>query len=505
MQNNTYLLSFDAGTGAGRCSIFDLDGKLVATSYQEWDYYTPDGLTSSAKEFSPDKFWNIFTQLSKEVLETSGVHPESITAVSTTSQREGMVFLDELGNELYAGPNIDDRGTHEYGPFLACQDEIRAITGLKMFSLYGPARLLWFKENNPAIYEKISTILMISDWIAYRLSGITSSTPTIASSSQLFDIQSGIWSEEIVRIFDLRDDFFPEIYSAGTVLGTITPKAAQETGLSEKTKVVVGGGDTHLGLLGLGIVSAGEYGAIAGTSTPVMGVIDAPSIDPEKRVSTSSYAVSELWTLESNAGMTGLPYRWVRDTFAEGVPGSDNSYEELNKLAAEIPVGSAGWNAFLGSGIAGSNHYNLGGFLFPLDWTLSHFSLGNLVRSSIETMVFGVVGNLKQLTQITGDKPEAFHVGGGQTKSPLFNQMLADSVNLPVHIYQTKESTSLGAAICAAVGNKHFNTFSEAMQSMVTEERIYTPDPINIQAYKEVYEKWLDLNSYINQYKFKEK
>jgi autoinducer 2 (AI-2) kinase len=498
-------MAFDAGTGAGRCSIFDTSGHLIVSAYREWEYDIPADTDSQGRSFSPEGFWNIFCSLCKDVLHRSGVNSADIVGLSTTSQREGMVFLDRNGIEIYAGPNIDNRGYTEYQAFSDYQHQLREITGLGLFTLLGPARLLWFKNTQPDVYERIDCVLMISDWLAYRLCGETASEPTIASSSQFLDIQKRNWSDRVTKIFSIRDDIFPPIFSAGTQLGAVTKKAAQETGLKQGTIVAVGGGDTHMGLLGINITDETCISAIAGTSTPVMATIDRPFIDPDQRVSTSCYILPDRWTLESNAGMTGMPYRWVRDTFAddyvkESQLTGEDPYHLINCRAAEVSPGADGWMAFIGAGKAGVNHYSMGGFFFPLDWTLDHFDRRHLYRSAIETMAYGIRINFDQLIEITKSTQPELKIGGGQTKSKLFNEILTNSMNLPIHVFQVKEATSLGAAICAAVGSKVYGSLEEAAENMVHIESLYEPDQKIADLYNQAYQKWKAFGKYLNKF-----
>jgi autoinducer 2 (AI-2) kinase len=500
-----HLMAFDAGTGAGRCTLFDTQGNLVASAYQEWEYTTPPEASPQGKIFSPQDFWSILCTLSRQVIHQARVDPAHIVGVSTTSQREGMVFLDRAGRELYAGPNIDNRGQAEYAPFTNHEDQVRAITGTRLFTLYGPARLLWFKHYQPHIYDQIHRVVMISDWIAYRLCGEYASEATIASSSQLLDIRTRTWSEEVLKLFDLREDILPPLLPAGSPMGFVTKAAAQKTGLKSGTPVAVGGGDTHLGMLGIRVIEPLCISAVAGTSTPVMATSQTPSIDFEKRVSTSCYVTPGYWVLESNAGMTGMPLRWVRDTFARDIVANcmaagEDPFNILSAMAAEVPPGSGGWRAYLGGGRAGDPHYGLGGFYFPLDWVLDHFDRRHLIRSAIETMAFSVRANVDQLKEITGHLQTIFPIGGGQTKSPLFNHILANTLNQPISIFKVKESTSLGTAICAAVGAGVYETLFQAAGEMVQVEQLIDPDPKLVIAYQTAYSKWQAFGTYLNHY-----
>jgi len=501
-----YVLAFDAGTGAGRCIITDVDGHLVASAYAEWGYTTPPEAPERGQAFDADEFWGILARLSREAIAEAEISADDIVGVSTTSQREGMVFIDAQGKEIYAGPNVDGRGVSEAEHVRVYADEIRAITGLRSHGIYGLSRLMWFKRNQPAIYERIVSVMMISDWIAYRLSGVPSSEPSVASSSQLLDLGQRDWSQKVMQLAGLRSDILPPVYPAGTPIGSVTQLAAADTGLSPGTAVVAGGGDTQIGLLGMALTEPGQIGAVAGTSTPLMLILDHVLIDPKRRVSTNCYVMPNLWTLESNAGMTGMPYRWIRDIFAEGESkrardlGVD-PYEWVNEQAAQVPAGAGGMMAFIGSGRSGRvRRSRLGGFVFPISWILDHYDRRHFFRAALETMAYGVRANADQLAEIGGTKLSRMYVCGGQTNSQLFNQVLANTMNMPVFVYEVKEATGLGSAICAAVGAGCYRDLREGTEAMVRVEHVVEPQPQEISAYQEAYHEWLSVGEYMSQY-----
>lgn len=501
-----YALAFDAGTGAGRCVITDLDGHLVASAYAEWGYTTPPDAPQYGQAFDPEEFWGILARLSRAAIAKVDIAPEDIVGVSTTSQREGMVFIDAQGKEIYAGPNVDARGVSEAAQTSPYADEIRSITGLRPHGIYGLSRLLWFKKHQPDVYERIANAMMISDWIAYRLSSVPSSEPSVASSSQLLDLAQRDWSQRVMELAGLRSDILPPVYPAGTRIGSVTQQAAADTGLVPGTAVVAGGGDTQIGLLGMGLAEPNQIGAVAGTSTPLMLVLDRVLIDPKRRVSTNCHVVPGRWTLESNAGMTGMPYRWVRDTFAKSESeraqelGMD-PYDYINEQAAQAPPGAGGVMAFIGSGRSGRvRRSNLGGFVFPISWILDHYDRRHFLRAALEMMAYGVRANADQLAEIASTKLNRIDVCGGQTKSQLFNQVLANTMNVPVFIYKVKEATGLGTAICAAVGAGHYRDLREGMEGMVCIDHVVDPQPQEVPAYQEAYQRWLSVSEYLGKY-----
>jgi autoinducer 2 (AI-2) kinase len=502
-----FFLVIDAGTGGGRCLIFDDQGKLYALAYEEWSFSTPPEVAPMGKEFDPEEFWNTICNVIASALEIANLKGEDIKAVSATSFREGSVFLDENGEELIAVPAIDLRALSEGMNIKATHGEaIYKITGHTPPFMFASSRLKWFEEKRPELYNKIHRMLMMNEWILYKFSGEAYCEPTGACETELFDIHRLEWSKEVLELLNLRDDIFPEIVSAGTNVGGITSKAAAETSLLEGTPVIMGGADTQCALLGMGLTEEGQLGIAAGTTTPLQLIVASPIIDEKIRIWTNNYLLTGKWILESHGGDSGKIFRWIRDNIADyerekAEEGEKNAFELLNELAEEVPPGSEGIFAFLGPMIIDFNAtgpLGYGGFLIPLPLFMGNYGKKQFVRAFFENMAFAIYGNLVQLEEISQMSIEDISITGGLTKSDTFVQIVADTLKLPVKTYHTVEATGLGAAICAAVGIKVYPDFQTAIQNMVHLKKVVEPGP-NKKKYRRLFKKWQKIQQKLSQ------
>ena len=312
--SDKYVLAVDAGSGGGRALIFNLQGNLISSASQDWHYFVPEDADPMSKEFDAGTFWNIICRLISEAISRASVDPIDIIAVSSASQREGVVFLNRDGQELYAGPNVDLRAIIE-GLTIdgECGHEIYRITGHTPSLLFTPAKLRWFQSYRPHIYEQIDTVLSISDWIIYRLSGERVGEVSCASDLGLVDICKVEWSGHLMEMLELPERICPVIATSGTRVGTLTAATARQTGLAPGTSVVVGGADTQCGLMGMGVKSEGQLGIVAGWSGSIQMVTDEPIIDSSGRVWTTCHAFPGKWILEGNAQECGGAYRWLKE------------------------------------------------------------------------------------------------------------------------------------------------------------------------------------------------
>ena len=493
-----YLMALDAGSGSGRCVIVSLDGKKIFTTKKDWSYYTPQGLASSASEFHPEDFWQIFVDCIHETLQKAGITGRDVLGVSSTSQREGLVVLDKEGTELYAGPNRDFRAAME-GIFVSngYGDEIYRRSGHYPSGLFGVARLLWFKKNKPELFARFATMLSINDWVLYRVSGERASEPTNASETALYDIQKHEWMKDLLPRLELPD-ILPPVKNAGTIIGVVTEETAQQTGLKAGTPVVAGAADTQCGLLGCGLLQTDEIGAISGTTTPVQMITAVPVLDPQTRTWADPYVVPGKYVLESNSGGSGSLFQWLRDTMCESEimkTDPERAYGEMVKIAEKAPPGSMG--VIIHSGVNIFNAKKIGMplnvFLLGLSPLTDSSGSGKalILRAMLENFVYGIKANANQVFEVLGRQPTFIGVCGGLSKSDLYNQIMADVMSLPVKVPVCREGTGVGCAICAGIGAGQFKDFTEGVKALVHIERVYEPDANNLSKYKSLYNRWL--------------
>jgi sugar (pentulose or hexulose) kinase len=498
--SNQYLMALDAGGGAGRCFLISTDGEHSVSAYREWSYTQPAGTGPMGSIFDPDAFWNTLTDAIQEALDKGGIKGEQIVGVSSTSQREGCVFCDADGKEIYAGPNRDYRAVLE-GMQLASEhgEAIYRRTGHFPSPLFAVARLLWHKNNAPDVYEKIAHTLMINDWVLYRLCGEYASEPSNASETCLYDLGTGEWMFDLIEDLGLNREIFPNILNSGTQVGVVSEAVASETGLVAGTPVVMGGADTQCGLLGCGAVSEGDIAAISGTTTPVQMVTNEPVIDPDIRLWAGAHVIPGLFVLESNAGYSGGVYQWFRDSFCEvegakaEVSGED-VYDLMNAEAALAPPGAGGVMSFIGVTFMDAKSMGVPKNVVYFGTTpLSDSSGSNknlLVRAILESLAYAVRGNADQVANLSGRKIEQLRVCGGLANADVYLDILANVMGTPLIVPRIAEGSGLGAAICAGVGSGVYADFSQGVEALAKLRKEVQPDERLCRQYKTSYKRW---------------
>jgi sugar (pentulose or hexulose) kinase len=488
-----YVLAIDAGSSGCRAIIFDIQGNLISSAYQEWFYEIPPELAPMGKDLDARKLWGIICKLVRQSIKKAGILPSEIISVSSTSQRQAVLFLDKDGQELYAGPNTDLRALIEGftidGEF---EEEVYRITGHKPSLLFTPAKLKWFQGNRPQIYERIATVLSLSDWITFKLSGERIAETSSVGDIGLLDISSAKWSGRLSEMLQLPHEIYPSLVWAGTRVGAVTARAAKQTGLVKGTMVVAGGGDTQCGLLGMGLNDEAEVGIVAGWSGTLQMIVSRPVIDAWRRTWTGCHIVQGKWVLESNAQESGGAYRWLKGLLFDK-SGKGDKYTLMDILANDVPVGAGGAFAFIGPTKMDMTRMkpSLGGFIFPVTPSVTSIEKRHLIRAALENLAFSFKANCVQLEEITGLKLRKIALGGGLSKSNSLVRILSNVLNMPVTCFESHEVTASGAAMCAATGAGIYPDLIEAMKRMRPESRVVEPDSQATQEYRPIYEKWL--------------
>jgi autoinducer 2 (AI-2) kinase len=488
-----YVLAIDAGSSGCRAIIFDIRGKLVSSAYQEWFYEIPPDLAPLGKEFDAQKLWGIICNLIRQSIKKAGIPSTEIVAVSSTSQRQAVVFLDKDGRELYAGPNTDLRALIEgFTIDGELEEEVYSITGHKPSLLFTPAKLKWFQNNRPEVFQRIATVLSLSDWITFKLSGERIAEISSVGDIGLLDISSAKWSSRLLEMLQLPHGIYPPLVGSGTRVGKITAQAAKQTGLARGTMVVTGGGDTQCGLLGMGPSDEAEVGIVAGWSGTLQMILTRPVIDSRRRTWSGCHIQPGKWVLESNAQESGGAYRWLKGLLFDK-SGKDEKYALMDSLAQDATPGSGGAFAFIGPTKMDMTRMkpSLGGFIFPVTPSVTGIERKHLIRAALENLAFSFKANCAQLEEITELKLRKVAIGGGLSKSNSLVQILSSVLNMPVTCFESHEVTACGAAMCAAAGAGVYPDLIEAMKRMQPESRVAEPDSQAALEYLPLYEKWL--------------
>jgi autoinducer-2 kinase len=491
------LLAIDAGTGSCRAALFTPDGRPAGMGQREYVHHEAPGAPGS-QVFDTAGNWELIRACIREAL--GDTPADAVKAVSATSMREGMVLYDAAGHELWACTNADGRAGKEAAELVesGAAREIYALAG-DWVAITAPPRLRWIARHQPDVFASIAHLGMLGDWILTRLCGEFVTDRSLGSSSAMFDLAAGDWSDRVLEICGLDRSVCPPVVDSGDVVGTVTRRAAEETGLREGTPVVAAGADTQLALLGIGVTQPGRFTVVGGSFWQHTVVLDEPLIDPEERLRTLCHALPGRWMMEGIGFFCGIVMRWFRDAFCaleqrEAAERGLDVYDLLEERAAGVPPGANGVFGIFSNLMQASRWVHASPGFVGFDVTRPELSgPAECFRAIEESAAYVSRGHRAIVEELAGIEVGRLILTGGAAKGRLWPQIVADALNVPVEIPVVKESTSLGAAICAGVGAGLFAEAAETGTRLMQVERTYEPDPAAAERYAALYEQWLEL------------
>lgn len=364
-------------------------------------------------------------------------------------------------------------------------ESLRRLAGNPALEGFTVTKLLWMKEHEPQLFDRISHMLLAKDYIRYRLTGELGSEPSDASATLLFDIVNSRWSDEMCELLNIDSRLLPPIIESAEIAGVITKSASSETGLAEGVPVVGGGADNACAAIGAGVVSAGDALFSVGTSGTVVAPTTAPVTDPGMRIHSMRHALPDTWYLMGVVLSAGAALDWWRRS------SGDSGFDDLVSEAARVDAGSSGvtFLPYLTGERTPHADANARGVFFGMHGGTER---AHMTRAVMEGVSFALKDSLELMTDLDVNPAEAVAVGGG-AGSGTWLQMLSDVVGLPLRTVGPSEGAPLGAAMLAAVGAGVFPSVVDAGKKWLTDLESVNPDGTLRSAYDEAYGRYREL------------
>jgi FGGY-family pentulose kinase len=496
-QQGPLYLTFDVGTESVRCGLFNTSGKCIMTHASEHKTYYP---RSGWAEQTPEDWWTALIEAGRLVVDRSGVHPESIEAICIDSTTCTVIALDEhldpIGNALLW---MDMRSYKQAEKIAECGHPALKYNGFGEVSPeWMPSKALWIKEQQPEIYAKARWICECQDWINYRLTGEITSCLNNTITRWYYDIKNGGWPESFystIGLGDIIEKYPSQLLPPGAPIGTIHPSAAEAMGLSPQTTVIQGGVDGLIALLGLNVVRPGRTALITGSSHILIGLTSEEINKQGLFGGFLDALIPGLYLIEAGQVSTGSILKWFKESFLpdsyriEAEKMGRSIYDQMNSLAAVIPIGSEGLvllDYWQGNRTPLTDP-KARGALWGL--SLKHTPV-HVYRAVMEGVAYSIE-HIRTYFEKAGYKPEGFYACGGATRSRLWMQMHADVSGVPVHLTEEPNAPLLGDAVLAAYGTGAFNTIEAASDNMVHMSDTIEPNTENREAYEFYYDKYI--------------
>lgn len=473
-----YLLGVDFGGGSSKATLLSEEGIIACENTVEYPTLYPE---AGACEQSSEDWISALCENIKAIISKSGINSSDIAAIAIDSATHTSLVCDSefkpLRNALHW---TDSRSRKEANALRErAGEEIFEKTFHKPDPIWTLPQLLWLKNREPELFAKIRYIFFEKDYIRYFLTEKYCTDYIEAEGSMLFDCNKMEWDAELCDMCGIDISMLPPVIKPTDIVGGVTASAAKATGLMEGTPVICGTTDTVMEVFASGAVEQGDMTVKLATAGRICVMTEKPY--PDRHMINYSHIVEGLWYPGTATKSAAASYRWYRDTF-----GGD--YRELDAGAADVDVGCDGlmFHPYLNGELTPYADPQLCGSFTGVraTHTKAHFT-----RAVLEGVSLSLLDCKQYLDGLCiPHKPVATLIGGG-AKGRLWGQITADVLGVTLRVTESSDS-SLGSAMLAGVAVGIFSDVKTAARLCIKEKDIITPDPVNTEKYKIIFDKY---------------
>lgn len=475
------LLGLDAGNTVIKAVLFDSRGRQLALSKRDGVSSTP---APGHVERDLNELWINATQVIRECLETAGASAADIAAVGCAGHGNGLYLIDAAGEPLLGIQSLDSRAASLAEELSANGNgsKLHALSLQAPWPSQTPTLLAWVKAHAPDIYARTATAFYCKDFVTFRLTGRRVSDISDMSGAGFVRMPECVYDDELLAGYGLEDARakLPELAQPTEIVGRVTAAAAAATGLAEGTPVVGGLFDVIASALGSGAVAAGQASIIVGTWS-INQVIASQAAQDERIFMTSAFGPGRIMAIESSATSAANLEWYVRELIERGGH-ADDPFGLVNRLAGSITPAADDpyYHPYLYGSRLGATMR--AGYYGVAGW----HGEGHMLRALFE----GVAFEHKRHIDVLRSAGLPFHsaiLSGGGARSPIWPQMFADILDMPIAVAACAETGALGAAIAAGVGVGIFADLEGGVSAMARPGATYAADATMTAHYAERY------------------
>lgn len=482
-----YYIGIDLGTSSVKSLLMQEDGTVVGTAQEGYDIVKHK---QQYAEQDMDLLCQAAFHTVRSLTKRYPLEAGKVKGIGYSGQMHGLVMTDGEGRLVRDAIIWADqrsagavRDIYKVIP----EAEYNKVTRNALSTGFLASSLVWVKEQEPAVYERIRKVMLPKDYLRFQMCGEMGTDMSDASSTVIFDTGKGQWAWEFIDRLGLERSFFVPCHEACELAGEVTAGCAALTGLEKGIQVVYGGGDSLMQAVGNNMVSPGVLSSNIGTASQLACVLDEPLCDSLYRTNTFCHVRNGHWMLMGANLSGGVALKWLMSQILHM-----DSYDEMNELAGKSPAGSQGllFLPYLSGERTPHNDPDAKGIYMGL--TLKH-SREDLIRSTMEGVVFGLKNSL-EIFQAMGVGYEKILASGGGARGRLFRQIQADMFGREIYTSLITEQACVGAAIAAAAGTGGYASLEEACGAIVRfSSEVTEPDAESQKIYAERFEVYKEL------------
>ena len=438
---NPAILAIDLGSSSVKAAVVDGAGALVGTGSGSIKTLLRDG---GVAEQDPEQLWAAVKRACGDTIQGARNQSARIVGVSCSSQYSSVVPVGAAG-EAVANLLLwrDTRGARHARALVdgapGSRDTWMAIHGLPP-SPEGRdtlAHMLYFKNEAPAVYDRIRAFLEPVDYLNLRFSGVVAANQCSVYKMLLTDNRQSngrTYDPTLLALAGIGEDKLPPLLDRDAVVGEVRAEVAAELGLPAGVKVLGGVNDNHAVALGTGALEEGRAGVSMGTTANISALVDGLKTDLPRRLSAMPSPLPGRNMVMAENGMGGkvLELALKQIFFPHAEDDLDGSFAALEQAATEIPPGAGGL-LFLpwinGAGSPGQDARARAGFLnISVDTTHGH-----MMKSVLEGVAFNLRWLNDAVENFVETRFERVMLAGGGAQSDAWSQIIADILDRPIH------------------------------------------------------------------------
>lgn len=469
-------IGIDLGTSSVKLLLVDGDGKIINSVTQTYTVHYPrDGWSEQNPE---DWYSGVIGGIMRLLV---GQDKSAVKGVGVGGQMHGLVVLDKDDKVIRPCILWNDGRTEKQTEYLnevIGRKVLSERTANIAFAGFTAPKILWLKENEPENFNRINKIMLPKDYIVYRLTGVHATDYSDASGTLLLDVKNKRWSKDMLEVCGIDEGMLPRLYESYDTVGKLLGSVKKELQLPEGVRVCAGAGDNAAAAIGTGTIGDGDCNISLGTSGTVFISNDKFSVDENNALHSFAHANGKYHLMGCILSAASCNMWWME------------SILKTKEFAAE----QRGADKLRGKNDLFFLPY-LMGERSPHNDTFARGAFIGLRPTTTRTQMTlavmeGVAFALKDCVEVAkanGTGIKGTRICGGGSKSPLWRQIIADVLNMPVQTPKTQEGPAYGGAMLAMVACGKYPDVKAAADSLIEITQTVTPDPEAAAGYEKRY------------------
>ena len=478
-------VSIGIDLGSSRVKVLALDeaGECLGVTTAS---YPTEARQPGYAEQNPDRWWDAVRLAVSDLLARPAVRGADVVALGLSGQMHSAVFLD--ANGVAVRPALmwsDGRAEAEAAEIeqRIPRADLVALTGNRSNVSFTAAKIMWVARHEPEVMARTRWIVQPKDALRARLTGEVAGDVSDASATLLFDLHRRIWSDDICGRLEIDRGKLPPLTESEALAGTLREDSAHALGLPAGIAVAVGGADAPAAALGLGLAREEDaHGTVLislGTGGQILAPVTDPKVDPDGRLHALCHVVPGQWCVMAATLSAAASLDWVVRLLK---PDDPNGSRELLAAAAKVPAGSDGILFLPYLRGERTPHFDPSARGALVGLRIGH-GPAEVTRAVLEGVAYAFAEGLDLMRGLGLETRAGVVAGGGVNR--LWQQIIADVLNMPVTLGATEHASARGAALLGAVAAGIAPSTAESTSPLPGDTRVMEPNAVQAELYAE--------------------